>query len=227
MVLTPVRILRPEFLTKGCVLYMKMDEGFGNVAHDGSGYGNHGTIYGATWADGKFGKALSFDGVNDYVVGQISMLDTAPNKTFALWVKVPSAESGAAISFRLDSTNDNYFNLYPRYSGGEGRIFLSVAWKLWVYDDTGYTLPIDTWCHLVLTVSTDVIRLYLNGKEIWRAARTTQPPSAPKEYKLGNRYYANMPFNGTIDEVLIYNRALSAEEILALYRGGRFHPFRL
>ena len=51
----------------GLVGAWHFDEGQGNIAHDSSGNNNHGTIYGAKWVDGKFGKALEFDGVDDYV----------------------------------------------------------------------------------------------------------------------------------------------------------------
>jgi hypothetical protein len=54
-------------MTKGLVAYWSFDEGSGNIAYDSSGNGNHGTIYGAKWTSGKFGQALSFDGVDDYV----------------------------------------------------------------------------------------------------------------------------------------------------------------
>ena len=52
---------------KELVAYYSFDEGEGNVLHDLSGNGNDGTIYGAKWVDGKYGKALEFDGRNNYV----------------------------------------------------------------------------------------------------------------------------------------------------------------
>ncbi len=52
---------------EGLVAYYSFDEGSGNVLHDLSGNENDGTIYGAKWVDGKYGKALEFDGINDYV----------------------------------------------------------------------------------------------------------------------------------------------------------------
>jgi len=49
-----------------CVLYLPMNEGAGSVVYDHSRYGNNGQIIGANWTQGKFGKALSFDGIDDY-----------------------------------------------------------------------------------------------------------------------------------------------------------------
>ncbi|MFQ6120757.1 MAG: hypothetical protein ACE5KE_12850 [Methanosarcinales archaeon] len=51
----------------GTVAYWTFDEGSGNIAHDISGNGNDGSVYGASWTSGKVGKALDFDGSNDYV----------------------------------------------------------------------------------------------------------------------------------------------------------------
>ena len=51
--------------TSDAVLILHFDEGSGTVTKDASGHGNDGTVYGATWVDGKYGKALSFDGMND------------------------------------------------------------------------------------------------------------------------------------------------------------------
>ena len=83
------------------VLYLKFDEGSGTVAYDSSGYGNNGTLYDANatnddgdtppqWVDGKFGKALSFDGVDDYVEvpDSASLNFGAGSFTVIEWIKV-------------------------------------------------------------------------------------------------------------------------------------------
>jgi len=73
----------------GLVAEWHFDEGYGSVLKDSSGNGNDGTIYGATWVDGKFGKALSFDGVDDYVdCGNDRIFDFGTNTfTIETWVK--------------------------------------------------------------------------------------------------------------------------------------------
>jgi len=72
---------------QSCILYLPLDEGAGGTAYDKSGYDNNGTIYGATWMDGKYGKALSFDGVDDYVeVADSASLDIT-RITVCLWIK--------------------------------------------------------------------------------------------------------------------------------------------
>ena len=74
----------------GLVGAWHFDEGEGTTAYDSSGNGNHGTIYGATWTtDGKFGKALSFDGTDDYVdCGRDNSLDMTGPFAIEAWVKL-------------------------------------------------------------------------------------------------------------------------------------------
>jgi hypothetical protein len=73
---------------EGLVGYWSFDEGEGTIAHDYSGNSNDGTIYGATWVDGKVGKALSFDGVDDYVrVNDSSNFDITDAITIEAWIK--------------------------------------------------------------------------------------------------------------------------------------------
>jgi hypothetical protein len=65
------------------------DEGSGNIVKDSSGNGNDGTIYGAAWAQGKLGKALRFDGSNDYVsVSDHPNLEFSPCITVEAWVNI-------------------------------------------------------------------------------------------------------------------------------------------
>ena len=226
MVLTPVRILRPEFYKDGCVLYLKFDEGSGSIATDSSPFKNNGTIYGAIWADGKFGKALSFDGVDDYVeVVGASVLDTIKTRnavyTFSAWIN-PLAIRTMQIFQRASSSSDRHgFAL-----ASDGSIRLShydgSAWKA-----VGSAPISPGWHHVAAVFNTrDDMRVYVDGVEF-----TT---SSPHVYAYTWSYleigrhsnYYNDWFYGVIDEVLIFNRVLSEEEIKALYRGGRFPPFK-
>ena len=80
----------------GLVGWWRFDEGTGNTAKDSSQYGNDGTIYGTpTWVNGKYGKALSFDGANNYVnCGNSSSLDLTSALTVSCWISVPSPLTG-------------------------------------------------------------------------------------------------------------------------------------
>ena len=83
------------------VLIMHFDEGSGTIAKDESGHGNDGTIHGATWTTGISGKALNFDGVDDYVrIPDSASMDVTEEVTVEVWARiedVPLSGSGDAV----------------------------------------------------------------------------------------------------------------------------------
>jgi len=94
------------------VAYWSFDEGSGGVAHDNSGNGNDGTIYGAAWTSGVSGSALSFDGRNDYVmIPSSASLDIRGSITLEAWVKYNDILSQHQIIWRGDTqiAHDPYF----------------------------------------------------------------------------------------------------------------------
>lgn len=71
----------------GLIAYWSFDEGSGDIAYDGSGHGNDGTIYGASWTSGVSGHALSFDGYDDFVdVGYLPQLQNTDELTVSCWI---------------------------------------------------------------------------------------------------------------------------------------------
>ena len=75
--------------------HWSLDEGTGSVANDRSGNGNHGTVNGATWVDGRHGMALSFNGVDDYVeMPVVDGLEAMSNMTAAAWINYTDAGDG-------------------------------------------------------------------------------------------------------------------------------------
>jgi len=86
----------------GEVLVLHFDEGSGTVARDASGNGNDGTIYGATWVNGKYGKALSFDGVEDYVdCGNDVSLNFERTDPFSIEAWVKTLDTDGQIVVRM------------------------------------------------------------------------------------------------------------------------------
>jgi len=203
------------------VLDLPFSEGVGNTARDRSLYGNHGTIYGASWVDGKIGKALSFDGVDDYVAipdGIVS--STARYFTVSAWVFLRVLDftfrvlvySGANKGeYSLEIFNDNAFTFGVK---------LSDANWYWV-KTAGVS---DVFKHITGVRRETVIEIYVDGE----LKNTTEIPdldlwifsgyaSSIGSYNRGISTFCN----GIIDEVRIYNRALSAPEILRLYNAGK------
>jgi len=219
--------------TSGLVGYWKFDEGLGESVRDNSGYGNDGTLKNDTgscsgtacpsWTNGRFGQALNFDGVGDYVRFP---WDSSLNLT--------------NISFTLESWI-NPSGLIPDYgaiisSGTIHRTFLSPLTTGSIYfaigngsssnsDSLATTQTINTfeWSHIAATYDRInnthfSMKIYING--ILNASKNTtvlnQYTSSPN-HDIGMYYAGGGHFNGTIDEVRIWNRALSEDEIKMLY----------
>ena len=98
---------RLDQIEEGLVVYYNFNEGKGTVVKDNTGR-NIGTIYGATWVDGKFGKALSFDGVDDKINIPSSVLNGLNDVTSEFWVKTTDNHGYIISGARSDSINNEY-----------------------------------------------------------------------------------------------------------------------
>ena len=207
----------------GLVGYWSFDEGTGTIAYDLSGYGNNGTLvnfnFTATsgWTTGKIGKALIFDGVDDYV--SLSQQPFLSNGfTFSVWAKILSpVPSGHTNIFnnnqffirKSNSTEGNYWDAFVTLSDN------SVEPRA-----RGILAQADIWTHLIVTWDKTMLKIYVNSESKGNVARTGDLTSTTVTAQLGRGEQTNTllhPFLGIIDEVRIYNRALSPAEIKALY----------
>ena len=201
-----------------CVGLWHLDEGEGSVAHDSSGLGHDGIINGATWVEGRYGGALSFDGVDDLVdCGHSPELMPEHEITVIAWVK-PASVGGGEHSF----VDKDYYNLIR--SGDDVRWELNLTradgttyWsQVWAYD----VLEADRWFFIAATYHRDGRqRLYINGE--LRAEATDRVSdhitSTTAPLYIGHR---RGYWDGVIDEVVILNRELSPEEIWEAYSKG-------
>ena len=199
------------------------NEGAGTTAGDGSGNGRAGTIRQAVWTpNGKYGAALSFDGINDWVtVADHASLDLTTGMTLEAWVK-PGAMSGwETIVMKERGAGDYSYALYAHdgapldggapvpsgnvRAGGARQTLRATA-----------ELPAGTWSHIATTYDGSTQRVFVNGVEV--ASRPQTGPIAVSGGALrigGNNSWTAEFFQGDIDEVRVYNRALSQPEIEA------------
>jgi len=164
---------REKRIIDGLVGAWKFDEGSGTIAYDSSGNNNHGTIYGATWVDGKFGKALQFDGVDDYVKIEPFTVYGWKGISIVRWVKLPSYKPNTywSKSFMIgDSWTDrpSFLHAYPNSTtvSSVGMLFItrkpdgtpaSYGWNVTV---------LDRWVFIVDTfdLATRARKGYLNAE---------------------------------------------------------------
>jgi hypothetical protein len=204
----------------GTVGYWHFDEGIGTIAYDSSGQGNNGAIYGATWTSGKCGKALSFDGIEDYVdVADSPNLNPSSAVTVEALVNLDSLDRHQKIL--LKGTGEGVTWSYNMGIGTQNKAYFGVylsTYQNYVYSKT--TLEAGKWYHIVgaFDGSTRDVRIYVNGvlEGSIVGDGTTILVSSPRSLQIGAMYRYTTPemfLDGIIDEVRILNRYLSAEEI--------------
>jgi hypothetical protein len=209
----------------GPVGYWKMDEGTGTTTADSSGKGDTGNLYnGAAWTSGVSGKALSFNGVNNYVQvnnnSVLSPLSSTGEMTVATWVNLNKrpATTGQGRSALVAKGSSNNWE-YALYAYANGQIGFST-WQLNgnPYGEvTGGSLPLNQWHLLVATVKKgQSVQLYMDGNLVGQTSSlsgSTGGGSSPLYFaRRGDGQYTN----AVLDGVRIYNRVLSLSEIQGL-----------
>lgn len=199
-------------LDYGLVAYWDFDEGSGNILHDVSGNGNNGTIYGAKWVDGVKGKALSFDGVDDYVnVKRTADFNFGYSDfTFTVWVKC------ASITYHIQQILWNGFN--PEIQLNSDGYIVSFFHEGGHGVMKGQKVSPNVWYFIALVRHNDVGYLYINAMLVNTSTDAHYDCSSSYDFTMGHDPGVGDEYlTGDIDEVRIYNRALSAEEIKELY----------
>jgi hypothetical protein len=201
--------------------WWRMDEidGSGNPL-DYSDYNNHGTrANGAVQAEeGALGKGFEFDGIDDYVdCGGSSSLNIIGDLTISTWVYMKDAMSYPFILGKPNGANDWGYLFQFDADSRRVNLYLEDANQEWTTEaDTAVTL--NQWTHLAVTYDGTTIQYYFNGA-----------PDGTKSAAVGGSIKSNtasvligkrsdgFPFKGTIDDVMIFDRVLSVNEIAELY----------
>jgi len=214
----------------GIVGLWHFDEGSGTTASDSSGNSNDGTIYGtASWTgSGMFDGALTFDGIDDYVeVAHDDSLDMTSAYTLEAWVNVTDVPSNIyrPILFRA-TTDANDIEVYVQAISND----LIVAHNRGnggTFDYVGFVdPPIGTWFHLAVTFDGTDVRAYYDSTAQAVTKNTTAmvaPLDTDKGWWIGKVDHTSFGtllggsdinlFKGTIDEVRIWDEALTAGQI--------------
>ena len=222
-------------VAKGLVGWWKFDETNGTVAYDSSGNGNDGNLTnGPTWTTGKIGGALSFDGVNDFVsVAHSNGLNLVGAFSVSLWFKVN----------KYDGVSNGTYHEYDWSSLlTKGRWGSLQNWTLLVskhpllarfgfYGEDppsfspSFNLSLNNWCKVVVVQKeTNEMYFYSNNKLLGVVSNEGVSSSSNTSHNLfigfgnDNSYPYYLP--GLIDDVRIYDRALSAFEVKSLYELG-------
>ena len=223
----------PASTIPGLVGLWRLDEGTGTTAKDSSGNGLNGTLGSSPsapiWTSGRFGKALSFDGSNDYVNiadNNVFSVTTTQQLTIAGWFKknklgvwgYPISKRRGASSYEWDirTYTDNRIGCVLLTTAGAN--YLSTGSSSPVYTATGQ------WHHIACTINNSPPKmiLYIDGVAV--DTKTTTSGSlvnGTAPVRIGIDANGDGPINITADDVRIYNRALTSSEVNKLYTASQ------
>jgi hypothetical protein len=206
--------------------WWKFDDGNGTIAHDSAGSNDGNLINGPTWTTGLIGGGLKFDGVNDYV--EVPYNDSlAPGHiTLSAWAQ-PDIVRGMMLigkSNFYDATSEQYA-LAINTDGGPmssiKRNSLCAAGQGWYEVHSTHLATVGQWCLITSTWDGNVFKIYINGE---LNSSNSSVPAGLIDFCPGGTLRFGIwwskglsPFKGVMDDIRIYNRALSAEEIQQLY----------
>ena len=213
------------------ILYLPFDEGEGDTAFDRTKLGNHGKLEGGPqWVPGKHGKALEFDGDDDVVI-----IETKDSKELQLHESAGTAEcwflvkgEGISTAPRLiakESITNDSCDCDPMRGGfalkfrkhGKFNLQLSVEEGSRKNNDPNPDAGVDNdvWYHAAGTWEEGEHRVYLNGKLVFEEKGNEALPlkDVDNDLRIGGTFAGLRNFQGIIDEVRVWNRVLSVNEI--------------
>jgi len=202
------------------VAHYPCDEGSGHVLHDATTNDLHGTIYGGEWMTGPWGTALHLDGQDDYVdCGAAAELDITEAGSIMLWFLPEDLQGGLISRSEGSSWGDERLVLAFNTYGGSPRLCWVIA-NGPRHQYGAISMPrVGNWSHLAMTFSGKRVIIYENGKPATSIDQALQPLVATVPLMIGKcQGLGKQFFAGLIDEVRIYNQALSHDEVLAIYK---------
>lgn len=218
------RVLSPDEVQKlyewapGPVGWWKLDEGSGTQTSDMAG-GNNATVEsGAQWTQGKYGKALKFDGAESARVTNTAALSVTTG-TVDFWFKSDVFSGWQEIVSKYDATTDR--NGYS-FQLSNDRIYAYICSATACNEVGGSTyLTLGEWYHGALTWDGTSIKLYLNGKLDGQGNQTLVPVSNVTDFCIGGDAVSDSwDFHGSVDDVRVYNYIRTQKQILEDMNAG-------
>jgi hypothetical protein len=217
---------------KGAVAIWLFDEGRGDKVTDASGNGNDGeVVHDPKWVEGKFGEGLDFDGDADYVEINVPVVVETEDFTLGCWVNPGKSQKqwanilsshnndpqpplncrGMSIEQNSDAANQFYF------------IAGSAPGGCWVGQGVVTQLKHGEWQHFVVVRKDDKLTHYLNGEVTGEGAIPQELAVSTDNFRIANWSRGDKEhreFKGVVDEVFVFSRALSQDEITTAMKEG-------
>lgn len=201
---------------------------FNGNADDESGTGNDGTVTGADLTTDRFkvsNKAYEFNGSTDYIIktSPVSMPSGNGVYTITLWAMFHSIGGGQhrIVLGMGDIESTKRVLAITTQASGSNNLWVAHWGADW---DTGFTLSLNTWYHFAVEYNGTNEKLYVNGEYYAQGGSNTFNLSPDPLVIGGSDFYdplPNGPFDGKVDDVRIYTRVLSTDEITEIYNEPR------
>ncbi|HPN88675.1 MAG TPA: LamG domain-containing protein [Candidatus Omnitrophota bacterium] len=206
------------------VAWWKLDETEGDAAVDSSSNGNDGSLYnGPTWTTGQVDGALEFDGKDDYVeISSSESLNLSDNFSFSLWFQSTDLEStkNGLLSRIPDGPETTNYGILWNFGDAPGSVYFYIVSGELKPGDIAMPISDTDWHHIVYTYDGTTFSGYLDGVEAFSPLEVSFIlGESSNVFRIGS-FEAKAYFAcGILDDVRVYNRALSAEEVKAIYNG--------
>ncbi len=208
-------------LNDGLVAYYP----FNGNANDESGNGNNGVVFGATLTADRHGNsdsAYSFDGTDRIEIPDSPTLTLSNQFTIASWAKLNafSADNGYYLMGHSEGPGDTSKWIFWLGSNNI-KLIITISGGGWIHIGDTSNFQIDQWYHVIIRRNGNELTAFVNGVTIGSATVSIDTPDPNAVFQIGTAEgdRPNRVFNGSIDEVRIYNRALSNCEIQTLHSG--------
>ena len=191
---------------------------FSGNAQDNSGNENHLKVNGAVLTEDRFGmtdSAYSFDGKDDFLFADLD--DRKGDFTLSLWARANDVEQSrfrSVINIH-DKTPGSAATCQIHTSGGR-----YPTYQLFSSNPESFALVTTDWQHLAVTVSGKVVRFYENGKRVYSQELEGGEANKFSNIIIGRNRHGKAIYNGNIDDVYVYNRAINDAEVARLFDGG-------
>jgi hypothetical protein len=213
-----------QIATAGQLGWWALDDGSGTTAKDSSGKGNAGTLMnGPTWVAGAFGKAVKFDGVDDYIqIPHNAGLCVTNEVTISVWVNAQRTDGPNASGYQGIVAKGDAPRSYSLYTTASGALHFSTGPSGAYIGSTSSTpLPTQQWVHVAVKVESGQHKYFLNGVAAGVGGANVVLPGTTdvSAVYLGRTAESAHEFQGMIDEVRIYDLALTNQQIQDLVKG--------
>ncbi len=198
--------------SSGLVAAYSFDAGSGSTAADASGNGNTGTLTNTSWTSaGKYGGALSFDGKSSYVtVADNASLDLSSALTLEAWVYPTASPTGSGAIVAKERAGGGFPYGFET-TGGVPDAYVNVGSS--TVASAASALPKNSWTYVTASYDGALLRLYVNGAQVSSTPVVGSLVNSADPLRIGADLTWGEYFQGRIDDVRVYNRALSGAEI--------------